>query len=801
MTTSANKKVQRAYFFSEIGYDTHIFNPVAYENLVKFAEQDPDEIMIVIDGALTRLDRPEILNERLTYWKMSERECDAVSETVKNYEQSQHMLKVQFEILNERMAELRQHLPDPTKHHLVLYIANDDTQYSASKLALDLLIHRKATIAMDIKNLTQDKKRISAENKKSQQKLKAHKKVAAEFNKTKQDRAVLKAGKATRASINQQLKDLKQVEKKITANQEDLNLYREQKIRPKHQHVTRTLVENIQQRYREICKKYTIKFIDRPDRLLKFGKAADDYNIKYAHSGHKTWTPVRDRDESLTKSVVQKNQKRYVKLIKKVAGETAAEQADSFIESGHHGIGFSTMQKVKDDPAETNFKGNSSYDPTIAGEEDYVDISLAIPFEDQVAIARFLENNEQVRMSLGKPNGTRSHEVFNRFANDSVSGLMMKTKCLDDGHIWTRYIQYSDFVDGSVLENPEKYWATYWTSDEHLASQEENPTVRNGVVALMEAHAKQPLDFHGKSALLLNYVSGGDTGESMNISWNRRYDDRRDPEELLKENIEKLAQLNVNNPKEVMDLAVKMVSDTMSGNPGSMRVVKERVAAYYQRFLDITLPVSPSKWLHASVPGNHADGEGQKTGERETDFWGRDLKAKGIGLFEVGISEHGRPDSRVNARVGFGGYGDARIIQIEDYGIGVGNKLLPGQIPINFVLQHDPSGPGMSGIIGAGRQANADLTASGHTHENGVRLYRTELNKFSVALRLSTMQGVGMIQKKYASSLPRTQAAHRTIMRKPGDFAINTLSAGYLRKIGQKYDLQRTEAAIAAKRR
>ncbi len=794
---SNSGKFQRAHFWPELGYDTHYFNPDAYENLVKFAEQDPDEIMIVIDGALTRLDRPEVLNKRLSHWDDTDRECHEASELIPNYEQSQHMRDIQFEILRERMAELRKRLPDREKHHLVLCINNDDTQFTASKLLLDLLIHRKATIALQIKVLSETKKRISVEQRKSQQTVDAHKKVTAKFNKTKQDRAVLRAGKAARTDLGAQIKHLRKVQAKVIAKQEELNLYREQKIRPKHQHLTKTLVEDLQQRYRAICKDFNIKYIDRPGRLLKFGKAANDYTIKYAHSGHKTWAAVRGREKSFTKSVVQANQIEHDNEIKKITAEAVAQRVHSHVESGHAGAGFTTTQKLKDHPAETNFKGNSSYDPTIAGQEEYVDISMAIPFEDQTRIASFVENNEQVRMSLGKPGGTRSHAVFDRFMNNSVSGLMMKTRSLEDGRIWTRYIQYQDFVDGTVLEQPERYWTTWLTSDEHLGAEGENPMVRDGMFALYEEHAKKPFSFHGKPAQLAGFISGGDTGEAMSISWNRRYDDRRDPQELLQEYVAQFSQLNPGKAEEVLALAIKMVSDTMGGNPSSMRVVMERVATYYWRFLNITLKVSPWKWAHVSVPGNHADGELQKIGLRETDFFGRDLKAKEIGVFEVGISERGLPDSQVGARVGLGGYGDARIIQIKDYGIGVGNKPLPGQVPINLVVQHDPSGPDMEGIIGAGRQAGADLTLSGHTHVNGVQLYRTKLNQWSVACRLSTLQGVTMTQKKYAGTLARTQAGCRIIMPKPGNFAIQTLSAADLREVGQQYNLEQAKAEVA----
>ena len=781
MTTNSKKNVQRVYFLSEVAYDAYFHNDIAYENLLKFIEQDPDEKMLVVDGALTRLDRPEILNNLLTFWDKNESECRAASDLVPNYEQCQKMLDIQLNILDKKLANLRKRFPHP-QTHLVLYIDNDDTQFTVSRILLELLINRRAQIGIALKELAGEKKKLTAE----------HNKLKQEFQ---NDKPTLKVRKTKREKINRQIKALKKVEADRVAREQELNLYREQKIRPTHQFVTKMFVERLGQMYKDICDEHKVKYIDHP-KVLKFGKTANDFAVKYTHSGHKTWVPVLKRDESIVRSVLA-NQAQYNDLIKKVAGEAEVERVDAYVESGHHGIGFATWQKLRDDPEETNFKGNSSYDPTIARQKDHVKICLAIPFEDQERIARYTENQEQVRMSLGKPIGSRSHEVFRRFNNASVSGMLMLTRD-EDGLIWTRWIQYQDFKDGSALKQPERYFATWASSDEHLGSPEENPMVRDGLFALYKAHTEKPLSFHGKPLQLAGFISGGDTAEATTVRWDRRYDDRRDPEELLDENIAKLVQLNPNNAREVLALALKMTSDTMSGFPGSMRVMMERVVRYYLRFLDVTLPVSQLKWAHLSVPGNHGDGPLRGHGLRETDFFPPHLKAKGIGVYEVGISDHGRPDPKVEARVGLGGYGDARIIHVTDYGLDVKGKPLFG--PNNVLIQHDPDGPGTSGLVGAARKAGADVAFAGHIHENWVKLFRIGLNQFRVAYRFSTVQGVTMTEKKYASSPPRTQAAHCVIMPKPGDFAEKALPAAYLREIGEKYNLQKIETAKAKKK-
>lgn len=781
MTTDNNKKkkVQRVYFFSEVAYDAYFFNPIAYENLLKFAELDPDQKMIVVDGALTRLDRPEILNSLLTYWDKTESRCREASDLVPNYEQCQHMLKTQLGILGEKLAELRKRFPDDNNTKLVLYIANDDTQFTVSRILMELLINRRAQLGIALKELAGEKRKLTAE----------HNKLKQEFQK---DEPTLKVRKAKREQINRQIKALKKIEADRVASEQELNLYREQKIRPTHQFITAKFVKYLVQMYAEICKKYKVKFFDHP-AVLKFGKTADDFTVKYTHSDHKTWAPVLNRDHSLVRSVLA-NQNQYNDLVVRVAGEAAAERVGAIVESGHHGIGYSTTQKEKDDPAETNFQGNADYDPTIAPLENYVKICLALPFEDQERIARFVEGGEQVRMGIGKPMGSRIHEVFRRFNNGGVSGLMMLTRD-EDGLIWTRWIQYQDFKDGSVLKQPERYWAIRATSDEHLGSPEENPMVRDGFKELFEEHARKPFSFYGKPVYLGGYISGGDTGEAVLVAWNRRYDHRRSPTQLMAENIEKLVRLKPDNAEEVRALAIQMVSDTMDGVTHSMGVIMERVAEWYTYFLDILLAVnSPLKFLEVVTKGNHADGALRPIGLGEDNNFKVRLEERKIGILEVGLSAHYK-SSPNKVRVGLGGYSDARIIHIPDYGMDVNDKPLFG--PVSLLLHHDPQGPGASGLIGAARKVGADVAAAGHRHDNEVRLFRIGLNMFRVAQRFSTVIGVTVTEKVYASSPPRTQAAHCMIMTKPGDYAEKTIPAAYLREVGRKATLQKIEAEIA----
>ena len=123
-------------------------------------------------------------------------------------------------------------------------------------------------------------------------------------------------------------------------------------------------------------------------------------------------------------------------------------------------------------------------------------------------------------------------------------------------------------------------------------------------------------------------------------------------------------------------------------------------------------------------------------------------------------------------------------MNIADYGLDINGEPIFG--PINLLVQHDPKGGGVNGLVGAGKNSNADLALGAHTHENWLRLYKTRDNEFSVAYRLATLQTVSPTEKYYASSLPRTQAAHCLVMPMSGDFSELAIPAGFLASIGRK---------------
>lgn len=755
----AKKEQTRAkvYMLSEVGWDTAYFNPEAYDTLLQFMSKDEKISGIIIDGALTRLDRPEFLNDDLTYWTRTEDECRKATADIPNKEQYKTMLDKQLGILEARLTEIRKRVPNAKE--IVLYMESDDLQYTASAILNESLIRKKGSLDETIRGLKTEKKGINREFREKEK----------EYRK-KQD---------TTATSARELEDyqrrIEALDEKLVDAQQEKSLYREKKVRPAHQYITRQFVRELTQQYRDICEKTGVKLVTRKS-VLNF----DGLTIDYAHSRHQTWGVIRGRNKGLLNLTHGKLMEAFAEGLPSLR-ETIEQSIDVIAESGHHGIGYKQTQSLANHPDATNFKNQSLYDPKIDGRT--ITLVMALPFEDQKRIARFLDGKQQERLGLAKPVATRRHAVIDRAKNDSVSGVTAITKD-NEGIIGTEWIQYDNFSNGTALEQPKEYTEIFATSDEHIGSPEMNWTVLDGAHAVYRRHLVKPRIFRGKPVYTRGYISGGDTAEANSRRWNFRSHYRRSPREVLQENLKLLGSFKPDSLEAVVETVMKFTNDARGGSVEDMSVILKWVADYYQGFLEPTLKHSKLQRAHISVPGNHADGVLFDLGLRETDYFEQWARGKGFPIYKVGEPDYFQKEIIQKARIILGGYSPARIVNLEEYGFDTNGEPLFG--PINLVVHHDPKGSGFSGLIGAGKKAGADLALAGHTHENWVKPYSIGHNKFSVAYRLSTMQGVTPTELVYAESVPRTQAAHRFVMPMPGWFAEETLPAAYLRAEAQR---------------
>ncbi|MBN1543874.1 hypothetical protein JW898_00250 [Candidatus Woesearchaeota archaeon] len=755
----------RVYFLSEVGYDTAYFNAEAYERLVEVMSSDKGLTGILIDGAVTRLDRPEYLNDRLTFWDKSEEECKKAGEAVPNKEQYKMMMDVQLGIVEERLKELKSRVPHAGK--VVLSLHSDDIQYTVSAMLNEMLIRCQAAIGDSITHLKSKKKSIQSDLKTMQKEYAC----IGDLPEQAQQRSTLKG------KIDLRAKKVDGIENKLQDLYQEQKLYREKRVRPAHQFFTQRFMNEIYGKYREMCDRLGVELVTSQSVVDFRGMVVD-----YAHSRNPTWNPVRTRDKALVKSV-------HGKLAK-------YEGIDVILESGHFGIGYKQLQKVRDHPDETNFKNQSSYDPETC--DRHITVVMALPFEDQRLIGEYVKGRKAVRMSGGKPMNTRKIAATDRYNNDGVAGVTVLTKD-ENGIVGTEWIQYQNFADGSVLRQPEEYTIICASSDEHIGSPEESPIVRDGWVELYRLLVKNRTYFRGRQAAARGYINAGDVAEANSRKWDHRYHEKRDPHELMRENLRLLANFRPDSLDDVVALATKMTNDAMGGSVESMKVILERVADYFQRFLLPSLGSRGLKWAHVCTTGNHADAVLRDLGMRETDFFVQRLKALGVGVYEVGKPDYFKDDPQRGARVFVGGYSNSRGLNIPDYGLDIAGNVMFG--PINLVVQHDPKGSGMSGVIGAGKNAGADVTLAGHTHDNRMKLYRTDDNRFGVAYKLATLQGVSPTEKYYSYSVPRTQAAQCLVMPMPGDFSEKAIPAHYLRDIGRSVLRDDASSCLEEKRK
>jgi len=745
---------QRVYFLSEVGYDTDYFNETAYENLLKVMGDDKELSHIIIDGAMSRLDRPEFLNKALTYWEKDERACRHASKNIKNREQYGVMSLVQRDIIRKRLKEMRARVPDA---RITLSLHSDDLQYTASAMLNEIMLRKGKEIGENIEQLKTTRRH--------------QKQRRGEFQK-RYDSLIGKKGKANdrrnyKRRIQTCSRKIDGVEDEIQNQYDEQRLYREKKVRPAHQYFTREFMESFVGMYREMCEELDIDFVAEETTL-----DLDGFRINYSHSRHKTWFPVKARDKALVKEIHGK-----LDILKDV---------DVVLESGHFGIGYKQLQKMKDHPDESNFKNQSSYDPNT--EEQHVTIVMGLPFEDQKALSEYRKGRKAVRMSGGKPMSTRKIAATDRQYNGSVSGLTILTKDAE-GIVGTEWIQYENFVDGSVLDQPEEYTIICASSDEHIGSPEESPIARDGWLSLFEQLVEEPSRFRGSPAIARGYINAGDIAEANSRKWDHRYHAKRDPQELMKENLTLLRKFKPDSIDEVIKLATKMTQDAMGGSVESMRVLLERAADYLESFLDPCISSRSLRWAQVCTTGNHSDAVLRDLGMRETDYYVQRLRAKGIGVNEVGQPDYHLDPTRGPERVFVGGYSNARIAHVPDYGKAIDGSTLFG--PISMVVQHDPKGSGMLGVIGAAKNTGADLAIAGHTHDNRMKLTRVDDGKFQVAYRLGTLQGVSPTEKYYASSVPRTQAAQLIVMPMPGDFSEKAIPAYHLRDRGARILVER----------
>ncbi|MBI2672427.1 hypothetical protein HYX16_05825 [Candidatus Woesearchaeota archaeon] len=745
---------KRVYFLSEVAYDSDYFeqsekNHKTYATLLKFLAADPELTGVVVDGALSRLERPEFLNEELTYWSKSLDDCADATKAIPNRQQYQHMAEGQFKILDKRLEELRRTLP---KAKLVLNVFNDDVQYTASALVHEILVSAGGS-KDELDKIRGGKAALTAKRTA----LKAEYRTLEDKPGMRDQRENIKR-KITRVDHK-----LAAIFVEEGAKEEQVAIFtRPKKCRPIHQYTKQLVINELFDKYKEVCQKHKIELVTK-DSVLDF----KGFKIDYSHNRHDTWTPLKERHKNFADGTHGRAED--------------FEGLDAVVESGHHGKGHKTLQRLEISEPEINFIQWGAYNGEVSSKN--ITLFSVPPFEDQAELRKYLTGDKPERMGGGKPGGSTNHHAIKRLVKGGVSGLGMLRKDAD-GQVHSEMIFMQNFIDRSVLIQPDVYNIVGWTSDEHIGAKESLPILRDGFFALYKIlAAENPVRVRGRPVRMVGYGSGGDTAENNAGNWPDKSHDMKDPHEVIRESRFKLSNLARCKPSEledkIFDLSVQIASEASTGSVQSLRIIKDWVAEYYGRFLEENLNnKSRLEHVHVSTTGNHADSVQRRIGEKESDHFVRDvIKGMKLGVYEVGVRNPPK-----DARVYLGGGDCAHVLFMPNYGAAKdGGKPLFG--PVRALLQHDPE-QGEKGLDGAGASVTADIEMAGHTHEHYVKMVNAGDNKGRFSYRFGTINGVDPIQIRYASSVPRTQSAHAFTIPKRMELIEFTFPAYLLKNLG-----------------
>ena len=748
-------------FVSEVGFGTEFFTEVAWQNLLKFINLNHDIKVVVVDGAVSRMNRPEVLNEFLTYWKKTREEAEEISNKIPNNEQYQILLRKMMELVNGRMEELKKKCPQVK---VVLCECTDAMQHSFTFTLNYLLLVQSNNLGKKIKDVS---------GKINENKAKC---VNIKDRRKRYEGNVSKAAQKMVAKLNTELelyeaRIVKEKTEKDGLIAEKQELYRVNKISPLHQVVTGELTKQILGELKGICDKHGVVFLSEPT-ILAVGALA----IPYAHSMYSTWAVLEDRPRTLLKSFFG----RMDSFVREVVEATVA--CEVVVVESHHGTGWKHTQRVKYQTDALNFNDSASFGSTV--KDAFLHFLIPPTFEDQNKVDEFANGHRSDRLgAAGKALGSRNSEAVERRRKGGVTGIAVLTYSPELG-VGTQFVSYKKFLDGSALVERGEYAAIVVSSDEHMKSVTDDPAGRRGLITLAKRLASSGFKFRGRTAFKKAYINAGDTGESNKENWHHHPEHSVDSEQVAKEIAAELVNIDKKDPDALARLAVKLSDYSLSGSVENMDDILDAVGEYLMEFLQIGLAHSNFKYLVSVVPGNHIAGILSRFGIKELAYFVQKAKSAGVGIFEVGRPRQSVNNSDDKVRVAIGGYETALGLSIEKYGLDKDGKPMFG--PINLFLIHNPKGSGASGIVGAGKNAGADLCIAGHTHDTYVKLWPTAPNEWGVAYRVGTLQKITPTEVVYASTLPRTSAAHMFIMPTPCDFSEFTLNINRLRSLGME---------------
>lgn len=581
---------------------------------------------------------------------------------------------------------------------------------------------------------------------------------------------------------------IKNIAAKIAGLNEEFRNFREPETSSIYQRRVDDHVCQMYRRFYKLGKKHNVRIVTKPD-VLVFGTLV----IDYAHDRGRTWQPMR-RVRRLAESY-HGLMTDYVQNIQVMLKEVGSLDSgiDVVLESGHHGEFLARWQRLNITTEEIRMQHVNTFYTGGSDGVKHVLFLAGMPFEPQDNIAKYLNREKPSRTRGGKPIASTSHPVFIRNAKRSVSGMTLIRKH-QHGLISVEPIMYRLFRNKQVLE-PFKAVMSQDDSDNHLNSPEMDPLGTLGTFALVKQLMAHPLELYGQKVYIGSIFNLGDLAEANSKAWKEATKFRRQWMEEVKEIPDRLVVMDATNFNDVLRMSLFFLNELMGGANENLKLTMRTVSLFLkEKFLSV-LNFSPTRLLDmlAVLQGNHFANAVRDVGIAEYDAFEdwlltlqtahEDFPDEWRKPFPLKILAGGEPQHfqrevvTPEIVVHLGGYSVGRQAIIPQYGVGHDGKLLV-QKPYRVLLIHEPNA-----ILNKARNADADVTKSGHTHESYLAIDKSGDNMGRFIDQKPCTQRVTATELAYGG-LPRTAGIDLCIYTQPGRYFKITIPMEHMRRIG-----------------
>lgn len=583
-------------------------------------------------------------------------------------------------------------------------------------------------------------------------------------------------------------KQLHNIMGQITGLNEEFRNYREPETSPIYQRRVDDHIRQMYKRFYKLGKKHNVRIVTKPD-VLVFGTLV----IDYAHDRGRTWQPMR-RVRRLAESyhgLMTDYEKNVRAMLHEL--ETSTTGIDVVMESGHHGEFLARWQRLNITAEEIRMQHVNTFYTGGSDGVKHVLFLAGMPFEPQDNIAKYLSREKPSRTRGGKPIASASHPVFIRNAKRSVSGLTMIRKH-SHGLLSVEPIMYRLFRNKQVLGS-FKAVMSQDDSDNHLNSPEMDPLGTLGTLALIKQLMNNPLELYGQKVYIGGTFSLGDLAEANSKAWKEATKFRRQWVEEIKEIPARLIATKTTDYDSVLSTSLFFLNDLMGGANENLWLTMRAVSLFLkEKFLSV-LNYSPTRLLDilAVLQGNHFANAVRDVGIAEYgsfEDWllalktaHQDFPTEWRKPFPLKILVGGEPQYFQSDAVTpemvvhLGGYSVGRQGIIEQYGLGYDGQLLV-QRPYRVLLIHEPNA-----ILNKSRNADADVTKAGHTHEAYLAIDKSGDNMGRFIDQKPCTQRVSATELAYGG-LPRTAGVDLCVYSQPGRYFKMTIPMEHMRSIG-----------------